>query len=162
MSIQTRKGRLTLRTWLACGFGLGFAPLAPGTVATAALLVPVRYAGLLPLPSQMAVFVPITVALVVVVLGVYLGSHAETQLGHDASSIVIDEFAGFLIAVQMLPKEWPELILVFALFRLFDILKPFPAGVAQRLPGGYGVVADDIIAGVYANLAARLVLAIVG
>jgi len=162
MSIETRKGPLTVRTWLACGLGLGFAPLAPGTVATAALLIPIRYIGPLPFLAQSPAVQPLLLAAAVAALAVYLSAHAEKQLGHDASSIVIDEFAGFLIAVHMLPKEWPELVLVFALFRLFDILKPFPIKIAQRLPGGYGIVADDVIAGVFANLSARLVLAVMG
>lgn len=156
MSVQTKKGPISFRTWVACGFGLGFAPVAPGTVATAALALPVRFLGPFPLLWEASAVV------LLATVGVYLCTHAEEQMGRDASSIVFDEFVGFLVAMLVLPREWPVIMLVFALFRLFDIAKPFPAGISQRLPGGLGVVADDVIAGAYTAVSARIVLALIG
>ncbi|MFC1544083.1 phosphatidylglycerophosphatase A [Gemmatimonadota bacterium] len=155
MSIETRRGSLTLWTWLACGFGLGFVPLAPGTVATAALAVPAGF--LMPLP-------PLWMGLIAAMLawsGLGLCGHAEKQLGTDAGSIVWDEFTGFAVTLIGLPGGWPTVALAFALFRLFDIAKPFPVGRSQRLRGGLGVVADDVLAGIYANAATRLVLGLI-
>jgi len=155
MSIETRRGPLTLRTWLACGFGLGFVPLAPGTVASAALAIPAGF--LMPISPLWMVLA----ALLLMVSGLGLCGHAEKQLGKDAGSIVWDEFAGFAVALIGLPGGWPTIALAFALFRLFDIAKPFPVGRSQRLRGGLGVVADDVLAGIYANVAARLLLGLI-
>jgi phosphatidylglycerophosphatase A len=152
MNLRLREGRLDMRTWAACGFGLGFAPWAPGTVATAGIAV---------LWGLIRVHDPLLEAGIIVFLtvsGLWLCAHAERLLGKDASPIVWDEFAGFALAAFMLPKSIPVLALAFALFRLFDIFKPFPAGAVQKWRGGPGVVADDLIAGLYANLAAHALL----
>ena len=94
-------------------------------------------------------------------LGVYLCGHAEKLLGHDAGSIVWDEFAGFAVAVWAVPKSWPVVLAALMIFRFFDIVKPPPAGAAQRLPGGWGIVADDVVAGIYTNLALRGLLLLI-
>jgi phosphatidylglycerophosphatase A len=94
----------------------------------------------------------ILVALVVVILvGIWAGSRVERVLGRkDPGVIVIDEVAGMLLSVILLPPTIPVLITSFLLFRLFDIWKPFPARESQALTGGVGVMVDDLIAGVYA------------
>ena len=156
MSLRTRKGELTVGVWTATGFGLGFAPGAPGTVGSAGIAI---FWGIL------AISDPLTGALIALGLatvGVPLCGRAEDHLGKDAGAIVWDEFAGFAVAMIGLPGSWPVVALGFALFRLFDISKLFPGGAAQDLPGGWGVVVDDVVAGVYANLAARAVLALTG
>lgn len=156
MTIHTEKGELTFRAWIACGFGLGFAPRAPGTVATFFLAIVYGF-----LPELDLLLAGLSVVIIAAV-GVYLCGHAEPLFGRDAGSIVWDEFAGFAVAVWALPKTWPVVIVVFILFRLFDIAKPFPVGAVQRLRGGWGVVTDDLVAGVYANLAMRGLLALLG
>jgi phosphatidylglycerophosphatase A len=79
--------------------------------------------------------------------------HADSADGHDRSEIVIDEVVGFLITMVWLPMTWQSLLLGFLLFRFFDILKPFPIGYLDRkVPGGLGVVVDDIAAGIFASL----------
>ena len=76
---------------------------------------------------------------------------------HDPGRIVIDEAAGFLFAAYGVePGQWPQFLAALAAFRLFDILKPFPVNVSQRLPGAWGVVVDDVLAGLYALGLVRL------
>ena len=74
---------------------------------------------------------------------------AEKTLGHDASPIVIDEVLGQMITLWYVPRTWPWVLAAFFLFRLFDIWKPLGAREAQNLPGGWGIVADDVLAGIY-------------
>ena len=129
---------------LASVFGAGYAPVASGTVWSFVTVVAIW---LLPLnPFRIAV------ALVVVTLiGIWAGGRVERVLGRkDPGVIVIDEVAGMLLSVILLPPTIPVLITAFLLFRLFDIWKPFPARESQALTGGMGVMVDDLIAGVYA------------
>lgn len=87
----------------------------------------------------------------VVVAGIWASHRVEAVLERkDPGVIVIDEVAGMMVAVLLLPRTLGVLLCAFLLFRLFDIWKPFPAGEAQALRGGFGVVADDLIAGAYA------------
>ena len=148
-----------LAVLLATGFGLGYLPLAPATWASAAtsllLLVLVPR---LPLPDFLGVTLGVT-ALALLVCG-----PAEKSLGHDARPIVMDEVAGMFIAVAGVPAighaNPPHVIMLvlgFLLFRVFDIWKPPPVGRAQVLPGAFGVVTDDVLAGIYTNLALRII-----
>jgi phosphatidylglycerophosphatase A len=129
---------------LASAFGAGYSPVASGTVGSFVTVVAIWLLPLTPLR--------IAVALVVVVLvGIWAGSRVERVLGKkDPGVIVIDEVAGMLLSVILLPRTIPVLITAFLLFRLFDIWKPFPARESQALTGGMGVMVDDLIAGVYA------------
>jgi phosphatidylglycerophosphatase A len=129
---------------LASAFGAGYSPVASGTVGSFVTVVAIWLLPLTPLR--------IAVALVVVVLvGIWAGSRVERVLGRkDPGVIVIDEVAGMLLSVILLPRTIPVLITSFVLFRLFDIWKPFPARESQALTGGVGVMVDDLIAGVYA------------
>ena len=89
--------------------------------------------------------------IVVVVVGTWASHHVEELLGRkDPGLIVIDEVAGMMVSVALVPRSIPVLIFAFFLFRLFDIWKPFPARESQALRGGAGVMVDDLIAGVYA------------
>jgi phosphatidylglycerophosphatase A len=129
---------------LASAFGAGYSPVASGTVGSFVTVVAIWLLPLTPLR--------IAIALVVVVLvGIWAGSRVERLLGKkDPGVIVIDEVAGMLLSVILLPRTIPVLITAFLLFRLFDIWKPFPARESQALTGGMGVMVDDLIAGVYA------------
>jgi len=132
--------------FLACGFGSGLAPVAPGTFGT---LAGVPFCLLyLPLPWIWR----LPVVLTLTVLAIYVSSRAEEiYQKKDDQRIVIDEIIGLL--VTMLPVTITALHLCagFVLFRIFDILKPFPINSLQRLPGGWGVVFDDVGAGIYAG-----------
>ena len=128
---------------LASVFGAGYAPVASGTVGSFVTGVAIWLLPLTPLR--------IAIALVVVTLvGIWAGSRVERVLGKkDPGVIVIDEVAGMLLSVILLPRTIPVLITAFLLFRLFDIWKPFPARESQALTGGVGVMVDDLIAGFY-------------
>ena len=161
--LQTKKGDLTFRTWIACGFGIGFAPLAPGTFATFFLAVIYGYLTSKDPDVSAVLFDPVLSAVLIVAicfLGVYLTGHAEKYLGHDARPIVWDEFAGFAVAVWYIPTSWSVVLGAFLLFRFFDITKPPPARAAEKLPAGWGIIADDVVAGIYANLALRALMII--
>ena len=137
---------------LATGGGSGYAPVASGTAGSAVGLA---------LWLALCRLSPTGYALGcagVVVVGIWAAGRAETLLGrHDDGRITIDEVAGMLLSLAWLPAR-PEVAgLGFVLFRIFDIWKPFPARRAERLPGGLGVMADDLVAGAYANLGGQLV-----
>ncbi len=154
MSIETKKGPIGFATWIACGFGLGFAPLAPGSIATLFLVfLAGALRGTLESEGLLAI-----VILVMIVVGIPLCNAAEKQLGHDAQSIVWDEFVGFAVAIWFLPElTWETIVGAFLAFRFFDVLKPFPVNRAEKLPRGWGIIGDDFLAGVYANLVERRV-----
>jgi len=124
--------------------GAGYSPLAPGTVGSLVTLVAIWF-----LP-----FTPLTLAgtlVAVTVIGTWAAHRVERAVGRkDPSVIVIDEVAGMLMSVLLLPRTIPVLVTAFLLFRLFDIWKPFPAHESQALSGGLGVMLDDLIAGAYA------------
>lgn len=133
---------------LAFGFGTGLSPKAPGTVGT---LVGVVFFLLLA-GSPLAVYLGTTALLAV--LGCYLCGKTAADLGvHDHGGIVWDEIVGFLLAMTMLPPTLPWIIAGFALFRLFDIWKPWPIRqLDSNVPGGVGIMLDDLVAGLMAWL----------
>ncbi len=126
---------------------MGRAPLAPGTVASALTVAALWLLNLSPI-ALTAVLIAVTA------LGTWASDEAERTLGggKDPGAIVVDEVAGMTLSVLVLPQTAPVLAVAFLLFRVFDVTKPFPANVAQRLRGGLGVMVDDLIAGLYALL----------
>lgn len=93
-----------------------------------------------------------------IAVAIAVGGRAEKIYGHDGREIVIDEFAGMFLSLLALPKTPLVFVTAFLFFRVFDVLKPFPANRLQRLPGGWGVTMDDVFAAIYANLAVRVIL----
>lgn len=137
---------------LATSLGVGFIPFAPGTFGSAAgvLLWAV-------LPASPAIHVGVAVG--VFVLGVWAAAVTERHYRTtDPGVVVIDEVLGMLVTLLFNPVSWIGALLGFLLFRLFDVLKPYPANRFERLHGGLGVMADDAMAGVYANMVLRLAL----
>lgn len=103
----------------------------------------------------------ILVTLLLVGVGLAVaGQAARVMEARDPPAIIIDEIAGIAVATALLPARLAERAVAFVLFRVFDIVKPFPARQIERLSGGLGIVGDDLIAGVYANLLVRLWLLI--
>ncbi|MBT5232045.1 MAG: phosphatidylglycerophosphatase A [Methylococcales bacterium] len=133
---------------LAFGFGSGLAKKAPGTWGTVAA-VPLFLVFMLLEPS-LPVFIVVTV--VMFIAGVWICDQAEKQLGlHDPGNIVWDEIVGYFVTMFMLPVTWQWLLAGFVAFRFFDILKPWPIKWAdERCQGGFGVMFDDVIAGIMA------------
>ncbi|MBI1875571.1 MAG: phosphatidylglycerophosphatase A [Acidobacteria bacterium] len=138
---------------LVCTFGyIGFFPIAPGTVGSMAGLV---VYWILHVAGQDQLL-PAMVG-VLLVAGVWSGTIAERHFGAiDPGPIVIDEVAGMLITLAFVPAGWSVAGVGFLVFRLFDIIKPFPSARLERLPGGAGIMADDAMAAVYANLVVRV------
>ncbi|MCK4546098.1 MAG: phosphatidylglycerophosphatase A [Candidatus Eisenbacteria sp.] len=136
---------------LATGLGTGYSPFAPGTAG--ALLAAGLY-WLFPDSSRgLDGALPLMVAIVAgFFVGVWAAQETEKVYGHDAGRIVIDEVVGMWVVMLWVPKTWNLLIVGFFLCRFFDIVKPFPAGRSQSLRGGWGVMVDDVIAGIYGNL----------
>ena len=137
------------RAWMALATlgPVGRVRPAPGSWGSAAAVI---LAALLMLAPLAGLVLEIA-TLLACVLGIRAADIYERQTGSkDASDIVIDEVAGQWIALLAAPPDWRWWIAAFILFRLFDIVKPGPVRMAERLPGGYGVMADDIVAGALA------------
>jgi len=131
-------------------FGCGYFPVAPGTVGSFFAIVVLWL-----LPPASALVLIVACALFFVI-GVWASTICEQDWGHDAGRIVWDEVVGMMLSIVALPKHWVIYVAAFFIFRLFDIIKPFPANVSQRLPQGWGVMVDDVIAGLYTNLVLQL------
>lgn len=132
--------------FLAFGLGSGASPRAPGTVGTLAAM-PLWY-----LLAQTPLAVYLLLVLVAFVIGIWLCGRTSREIGvDDHSGIVWDEFVGYWITMIALPVDWSWALAGFVLFRLFDILKPWPIGpVDRQLRGGLGIMLDDVLAGIMA------------
>jgi phosphatidylglycerophosphatase A len=139
---------------IATALGVGYVPFAPGTFGSAAGLI------LWALLPSTATAQGIAI-LVLFVAGSWSGSVAERHFGRtDPGQVVVDEVMGMLITLFMNPVGWVGALGAFFLFRIADVVKPYPANRLERLHGGVGVMADDGMAAVYANLALRAALAL--
>lgn len=150
---RTRQGSLVQQIMVVFSTGLytGYSPVAPGSVGTM-LAVPLYLA----LSRLSPVSYGITI-LAFLLMACWMAGAAEHVFNtRDSRRIVIDEVAGFLVTMTFLPPTTRHMLLGFALFRLFDIVKPFPIRRLENLKGGYGVVADDVMAGIYGNMAVRV------
>jgi phosphatidylglycerophosphatase A len=140
--------------FVATGGYVGFLPIAPGTWGSLVGLGLFLLLAPLPLLLYSIVFVSL------IAIGVWVAGEAERLLGQkDASPIVIDEIAGMLLTYLALPSAWVPVLSGFIFFRIFDILKPIPQ--LERLPGGWGIMLDDLCAGVLAHFCVRLVILLV-
>ncbi len=139
--------------FLALGFGSGLAPKAPGTFGTLAVvplyIILVSYFNDYYLP----------IVLLMTIVGIYICGHAAKSVDvHDHPAIVWDEFVGFLITMFMIPLSWQSVVVGFALFRFFDILKPWPISLAdKKLAGGFGIMFDDVLAGIFSFFIMHLI-----
>ena len=139
---------------IATALGVGYVPVAPGTFGSAVGLIVWAV-----LPASATVWA-VAIGLLLIV-GSMTGSVAERHFGRtDPRQVVIDEVMGMLITLFLIPVGWKGALAGFLLFRAADVIKPFPANRFERLPGGFGVMADDAMAAIYANLALRALLAI--
>ncbi|REG82433.1 phosphatidylglycerophosphatase A family protein [Marinomonas pollencensis] len=131
--------------FLAFGLGSGAAPKAPGTFGTLAAIIPFFFV-LQHLNAQQYLLMLVVTSLI----GIFLCHKTAKDLGvHDHSGIVWDEFVGFWITMWLAPTGWLYILLGFVLFRLFDILKPWPISwLDKHVHGGFGIMIDDILAGV--------------
>ena len=142
---------------LATAGGAGYAPVASGTVGSLVALPLVPWIARVRDGSWMA---GIGIVVVIALLAIWVAGRAEVVFGGaDHSRIVIDEVAGMATAALFAPASWTAACVVFVVFRIFDVVKPFPANVFdRRVSGGLGVVGDDLVAGAYAGIATRVML----
>ncbi len=131
--------------FLAFGFGSGLSPVAPGTMGT---LVAIPFAVLLKGLGAPVFWVTLVAAFLI---GVKLCSVVSRKMGvHDHGGVVWDEMVGYWLAVAFIPLQWQWMLMAFVLFRLFDILKPWPIRQLDRnVSGGFGIMIDDILAAVF-------------
>jgi len=138
--------------------GIGFIPFMPGTFGTLAA------AGVyLAIPDQWLNQTPYILYLIGILAvffftGVFITQKAELKLGHDAGPIIWDEFACFFVATLFLPKSLLMAIYCFAIFRVFDIAKPWPIRRLQKLPHGWGIMTDDLVAAVFTNIFMQIMI----
>jgi len=140
---------------MATAGGIGYIGKGGGTVAAAVyclicFFVPaIDHAGLW----------QVLLLILVTAIGVYSAGKVEAVWGHDSSKVVIDEVAGMMLTMLLVPFTWKYLLAGLVLFRFFDIAKPLLIRKAELLPAGWGVMADDILAGVYARLTLGVLIA---
>jgi len=143
---------------ISTAFGVGYFPLAPGTMGSLAALIVYWIS-----PEITAIQLAMII-LGISALGIYTATITEREMknklgqerGIDPGIVVIDEVIGMLIALLFVPKTAFYLIAAFIFFRIFDITKPYPIRRMEKFPGGWGIVLDDVIAGIYANIAIQL------
>lgn len=140
---------------LATFFGAGNFPKGPGTAGTVAA-IPFAY-----LINFLGPFFSMGISIALFPIAVMAADTYEKEHGgHDHKQIVIDEVLGFFITMTWLPLTWQSYVIGFLLFRVLDIFKPFPIGyLDQKVPGGLGVVVDDVAAGIIANIILQVVYA---
>lgn len=155
--MQDKLYKIILRNpvhYFSFGFGAGLSPKAPGTVGT---LVAIPIFLLLTTQSNYFYLIFVTI---VFFMGCWSSSYTAKSLNvHDHPGIVIDEIVGYLITMLFVPVTWYWVVLGFIFFRIFDIWKPWPISIAdQRLKGGFGIMFDDVLAGILGLLSLHTVI----
>lgn len=143
----------SVATVVATGLGAGFSPVAPGTFGSAVGLLlfwPVR---------ALSPWLHLAGAAALALAGIAAGGRLASRMKvEDPGRVVIDEVAGMWVSLLFLPFTWRTALIAFVAFRVMDMVKPWPARQMEDLPGGWGIMADDLMAGVYANLLVRVAL----
>ena len=137
-------------------FFVGYVPVVPGTFGS--LLVVVLY---IVIPECFSFSSILVSSIVLFFLGVWSASRCIEFWGNDPSKVVIDEVVGMLVTFLFVPLKFKTLWAGFFIFRAFDIIKPPPIRSLERLPRGWGIMADDVIAGVYANIVLQLTVSFI-
>ncbi len=135
--------------------GAGYSPFAPGTAGSLVALIPLFVI------NEFSVKVDywiLSLIVIFTILGIIGSFKVEKEWGKDPQKIVVDEAVGMWISIYLLPFRWYFILPAFLLFRFFDIFKPLGIEKSQRLPGGYGVMGDDILAGIATNLILQAIL----
>jgi len=149
----------TIYKIIATFFGAGYIPFAPGTFGAFFgciflwLCDQFKFISFYKNP-----LVLVAMILFATTLGIFVSNKLEKEWGKDASKIVIDEAVGLWVTMLFVPFNWLNILLAFGLFRFFDIAKPFGVRKLENLKGGLGVMADDILAGIYANIILQIIL----
>ncbi len=149
-------GKWLIKTF-ASFFYLGYSPIAPGTAGTVGAVIVFYYL------TKFSPFIYVSFLIGFIILSLWVSTKASLLYRTaDPRQIVVDEVCGYLVTMLLIPPSLMNIILGFALFRFFDIVKPPPARSSERLPGGFGIVADDIVAGIYANIILQISTRVIG
>ena len=140
---------------IATGLGAGYAPFASGTLGS---ILPWFIAYYIIRGDQ---FTLVIVAVLTTIISVWSAGEAENYFGHDSRRIVIDEWAGMLITLLFVPYSLTNYLIGFMMFRSLDVIKIFPARQAEKLPGGWGVTMDDVVAGIQSSVATQLIILLI-
>lgn len=151
----TAEKRRTPAVWIGTVGGAGYFPVLPGTVGSAVGVGIVVALDAIPFGTTGRDAALIGAAVLIFFIGVWAAGESEKFFGRtDPGHVVIDEVVGQMVTFLLVPHaSWKLLLTGLVLFRVFDVTKPFPAGRAERLPGGWGIMIDDLLAGVYALVA---------
>jgi phosphatidylglycerophosphatase A len=135
--------------------GIGYTPKGGGTVAAIATCIAWYLAGM---GGNESLFIEVVTTAVILILGTWSAGKVESEWGKDSSKVVIDEVAGMCITLLAVPVRWQYVLIGLALFRAFDIIKPLYIRRMEKLNGGWGVMLDDVLAGIYSNLVLQLIV----
>lgn len=149
----------TLAKAIATGLGTGYSPFAPGTAGAFLAAVITYFVATNTAWTTLNIWLAV-LTVVFTILGIWSANYLQDEWGHDPGRIVVDEMVGIWISMLFIPFSLLNLAIAFALFRLFDIWKPWLVGKAEALDGGLGVMADDIVAGIFANIVLQLLILI--
>jgi phosphatidylglycerophosphatase A len=138
--------------FIATGFFSGYSPVVPGTAGSLAGLA------LYAIPGFEAPIIFLVATVAAFFIGTYASARMEHCYGDDPSIVVVDEIVGMWISLFFLPKSIVIATLAFLAFRFYDIVKPPPARQMENIPGGWGIMLDDVFAGIYANVSIRVIL----
>ncbi|MFN3134086.1 MAG: phosphatidylglycerophosphatase A [Candidatus Kryptonium sp.] len=136
--------------FIATGFFFGYSPIAPGTAGS--VVAALIYWFFLSSNFQLLI-----ISILFFILGIFASTKFEQRDGHDPSIVVVDEIVGMWISLLFIEKKFGAVLTVFLIFRLMDIIKPPPARTFDRLKGGFGIMMDDVIAGIYANALTQVI-----
>ncbi len=147
---------------ISTAFGIGYSPIGPGTMGALATVIIYWFS------PELTTLQLVLFCIFITLLGVFTSSITEKEFQkragnnkvHDPGIIIIDEIAGMLVALIALPKTLPLVIAAFFLFRFFDIVKPFPIKKIEKLPTGWGIMFDDVAAGIFSNIVLQLIIVI--
>lgn len=143
---------MIIQKTIATVFGIGYIQKGAGTIAA------ILYCLLWYFSPAVGLITTVTAILAVTVLGIWSGNHVEKQWGKDSNRVVIDEFAGMMITLINTPVQMKYLITGLFLFRFFDIVKPLGIRKLEMIKGGWGVMADDVLAGIYALIVLQIIV----
>jgi phosphatidylglycerophosphatase A len=152
---QNRNNRAAVPVFskiIATGFFSGYSPVVPGTAGSAVGLA------LYAVPGMEAPLILGIATVITFFLGVVTSNQMEQMLGEDPPVVVVDEIVGMWISLLFLPKGILVALIAFVLFRIYDIVKPPPARQVEHFKNGWGIMLDDVFAGVYANISVRLIM----
>jgi len=147
----------TIAKLIATGLGSGYMPVAPGTAGAALATVITYFIAITASWSTLNIVLAV-LSILFTILGIWSANVLQEEWGHDPGKIVVDEMVGIWISMLFIPFSILNLLLAFGLFRLYDIWKPWIVKKAEDLDGGLGVMADDIVAGVFANVTLQFVI----